>query len=148
MWLLLLCVECSNYLVFYFATVVSVMWSAISHREWRSHIRKKRPSKPSAYCLQSNNALSARAFHTLWRMLRKYSRSFPNRIAIWSYSWRFLAINSGHPSVFNCDAATLFDEIIQIFDKSINIIILWKKSHALLHRNIIRTVKQVFLPAM
>lgn len=65
---------------------IAFMWSGSSPRALRSHIRENNSSKPVAYCLQSNSGLSTRAFQTLCRMLRKYSRSFPKRMAICSYS--------------------------------------------------------------
>lgn len=83
------------------------MWSASSPASKRFHIRRKSFSKPCAYCLQSNSGLSTRATQTLARIDLKKSRSLPRRMAMSWYSWRLRAINSGHPSVVNCEAATL-----------------------------------------
>lgn len=98
-----------QFTIYTFVTMLSLadMWSGSMPASKRFHMRLKSFSRPWAYCLQSNRGLSTRATHTLARMAFKNSRSVPRRMAMSWYSWRFRAINSGHPSVVNWDAATL-----------------------------------------
>lgn len=94
-------------IIIIFIHLVVTIWPGISPWACRTHILVNRFSNPVAYCLQSNNGLSTRAFHTLCRMLRMNSRSLPRRMAIDSYSCRLRAINSGQPRVLSWEAATL-----------------------------------------
>lgn len=64
--------------------------------------------------MQSNNDVSSRAFQTLHRMAFKYSGSVPSLTAMFWYSCREDAINSGQPNVASWEAATLVIGLVEI----------------------------------